>query len=315
MWQLEYAIMMGNGGDSMKKVVVIGGAVVDLFLYPDQKMMLHDSNPGYMKQSLGGVGRNIAENLARLSVETHLISVIGNDDAGDWIKQSSKDLGLNLSVIESEKTPMYFCVMDESNEDLVSVAVMKEIKKLTIDEIIKRKHLIDSADLVVIDTNLSEETFAYVCENIQKPLFVDAISTQKVVKISKYLHHIHTLKLNAMEAEMLTGMTFETMDDLNDMGDFLIQAGVKQVLITLGAVGAYYADQEHAMFRNAIPVDVKNGTGAGDAFIAGAIYAYLNDLHPLSVAMANAMINLESECAVSTELSEDILIKTMKEYD
>jgi pseudouridine kinase len=306
--------MMVNGGENMKKVVVIGGAVVDLFLYPDQKMILHDSNPGYMKQSLGGVGRNIAENLARLSVETHLISVIGNDEAGDWIRRASAEIGLHLSIIESEKTPMYFCVMDETKEDLVSVAVMKEIEKLTHHEIEKRLDLIQSADLVVIDTNLSEKAFAYACEHIRKPLFVDAISTQKVIKIRKYLHYIHTLKLNAMEAEVLTGMTFETMDDLNDMGDFLIQAGVKQVLITLGATGAYYANHEHAMFKNAIPVDVKNGTGAGDAFIAGAIYAHLNDLHPLSVAMANAMINLESESAVSTELSEDLLIKTMKEY-
>jgi pseudouridine kinase len=299
----------------MKKVVVIGGSVVDVFLYPEQKMILHDSNPGYLKQSLGGVGRNIAENLSRLDVETHLISVIGNDDAGDWIKRTSAEVGLHLSIIESEKTPMYFCVMDESNEDLVSVAVMKEIEKLTSDEIKKRLPLIESADLVAIDTNLSEETFAYACEHIHKPLFVDAISTQKVVKIRKYLHHIHTLKLNAMEAEVLTGMTFETMDDLNDMGDFLVQAGVKQVLITLGSTGAYYADKEHAIFRNAIPVDVKNGTGAGDAFIAGAIYAHLNHLHPLSVAMANAMINLESEQAVSTELTEALLIKTIKEFN
>lgn len=299
----------------MKKVVVIGGAVVDLFLYPNQKMILHDSNPGYLKKSLGGVGRNIAENLARLDVDTHLITVIGNDDEGRWIQSSSKAIGLKLDVIESERTPMYFCVMDEANEDLVSVAVMKEIELLTQFEIEKRMHLIQSADVAVIDTNLSEETFGYICQHVKQPIFVDAISTQKVVKIRKYLHAIHTLKLNAMEAEVLTGMTFESMDDLNDMGDFLVQAGVKQVLITLGASGAYYADFEHAMFRNALPVDVVNSTGAGDAFIAGAIYAHLNGLHPLSVAMANAMINLESEQAVSDKLTEDYLIQTTKEYD
>lgn len=299
----------------MKKVVVVGGAVVDIFLYPEQKMILHDSNPGYMKRSLGGVGRNIGENLARLHVDTTLLTVIGQDDAGKWIKDSSDQVGLKLEIIESEQTPMYFSVMDEHHEDLVSVAVMKEIELLTQSKIEKHLDLIQSADVVVMDTNLSEETFGYLCNQISKPIFVDAISTQKVVKIKKYLKYIHTIKLNSMEAEILTGMTFESIDDLNDMGDFLIQAGVKQVLITLGAVGAYYADKEHAMFRNAIPVQVKNATGAGDAFIAGAIYATLHDLHPISVAMANAMINLESEQAVSSELTEDLLIQTMKEYD
>jgi pseudouridine kinase len=299
----------------MKKVVVIGGAVIDVFLYPEHKMILHDSNPGFLKQSLGGVGRNIAENLARLKVNTTLITVLGSDQGGQTIKQSSNDIGLHLEIISSDQTPMYYSVMDENNEDLVSVAVMKEIELLTKIEIEKRLPIIQSADLVVIDTNLSEETFAYACNMIQKPIFVDAISTQKVVKIRKYLHHIHTLKLNTMEAEVLTGMTFETMDDLNDMGDFLIQAGVKKVLITLGSIGAYYADQDHAMFKNAMPVNVMNSNGAGDAFIAGAIYAHLHDLHPLSVAMANAMINLESLQAVSSELTEDLLMKTTKEID
>jgi len=299
----------------MKKVVVIGGAVIDVFLYPDKKMILHDSNPGFLKESLGGVGRNIAENLARLKVNRTLITVIRSDQGGETIKKSSHDIGLHLEIISSERTPMYYSVMDENNEDLVSVAVMKEIELLTKIEIEKRLPIILSADLVVIDTNLSEETFAYACKMIQKPIVVDAISTQKVVKIKKYLHHIHTLKLNAMEAEVLTGMTFETMDDLNDMGDFLIQAGVKQVLITLGSMGAYYADKDHAMFKNAMPVQVKNSNGAGDAFIAGAIYAHLHDLHPLSVAMANAMINLESLQAVSSELTEDLLMKTTKEID
>ncbi len=299
----------------MNKVVVIGGAVVDVFLYPEKKMILHDSNPGFLKQSLGGVGRNIAENLARLNVNTTLITVLGADQGGQMIEQSSRDIGLHLEVIRAPQTPMYYSVMDENNEDLVSVAVMKEIELLTQSEIEKRLPLVQSADLVVIDTNLSEETFAFACKRIEKPIFVDAISTQKVVKIRKYLHHIHTLKLNVMEAEVLTGMTFETMDDLNDMGDFLIQAGVKQVLITMGRLGAYYADKDHTMFRNAMPVEVKNSNGAGDAFIAGAIYAHLHDLHPISVAMANAMINLESLQAVASELTEDLLMKTMKEID
>lgn len=299
----------------MSKVAVIGGAVVDWFLYPDQKMILRDSNPGYQKKSLGGVGRNISENLARLGIDTTLFSVIGNDEDGSWIKASSSEVGLKLVLLEVPETPKYVCVMDENNEDLVSVALMKDISLLTSDWIALHVSEINRADLVVIDTNLSEETFGYVCEHVNKPIFVDAISSQKVTKIRRHLKHIHTLKLNVMEAEVLTGMTMESIDDLNDMGDFLIQAGIKEVLITLGAIGAYHADQEHAIFRNAIPVEVRNGIGAGDAFLAGAIYAHLNHLHPLGVAMANAMINLQSEKAVSETLTETLLLQTLKEID
>ncbi|NCU32778.1 MAG: winged helix-turn-helix transcriptional regulator, partial [Candidatus Moranbacteria bacterium] len=60
-------------------VVVIGGANIDIQGYPHQPLIPHDSNIGTVKMSLGGVGRNIAENCARLNIPTRLISVVGND--------------------------------------------------------------------------------------------------------------------------------------------------------------------------------------------------------------------------------------------
>ncbi len=58
--------------------LVIGGANIDFVGIPDNKLIWHDKNPGKIKMSLGGVGRNIAENLAKLGVHTKLLALVGD---------------------------------------------------------------------------------------------------------------------------------------------------------------------------------------------------------------------------------------------
>ena len=60
-------------------VTVIGGSNMDIQGFPNNPLVMKDSNPGKVDISMGGVGRNIAENLSRLDVNTKLISAMGND--------------------------------------------------------------------------------------------------------------------------------------------------------------------------------------------------------------------------------------------
>ena len=66
-------------------VVVVGGANVDLKAQSSEKAIAATSNPGHASLSAGGVGRNIAENLARLGTPTHLVAAIGVDQLGEWL--------------------------------------------------------------------------------------------------------------------------------------------------------------------------------------------------------------------------------------
>ena len=299
----------------MKKVVVIGGAVLDILAYPKQKMVLYDSNPGYLKKSLGGVGRNISENLARLGVETTLLTVIGDDEAGKMILDSAKKLNLNVMYAPVDQTPTYLSIMDENQEDLVSVIQMDDMKYLDKDFLIRHQDIMNQAELIVLDTNLDEAVIEFVCKNHLKPIYADAISGQKAIKLKPFLKHIHTLKLNQIEAEVLSEIHYETMDDLTQMGNYFVSKGVKEVFITLGKIGAFYANEKEGIFRNAIPVDVENGNGAGDAFFSGVIYANLYHKNALSYGMANAFINLRSQKSVSEELTDQVLSYVVKELN
>ena len=63
----------------MGYIAGIGGANMDIHCKSDRQLIMRDSNPGSLQTSLGGVCRNICENLARLGESVRLITVVGYD--------------------------------------------------------------------------------------------------------------------------------------------------------------------------------------------------------------------------------------------
>ena len=299
----------------MSKVVIVGGSVIDLFLYPHGKMNLYDSNPGYMKRSLGGVGRNIAENLARLSVDTTLITPLGQDHYRNMILDQAAEINLKIFPVEIKETPLYVSVIDEMGEDMIGVALMDEIASITTDQVMKHKDVLDQADIIVLDTNLSEGVLKSLLTIYKDKTYVDAISGQKASKLRDLLPYIHTLKMNSIEAATIAGYGDESIDSLNDLGNFFIRKGTKEIFITLGEKGVYYANNVVALMRSSVKVKAVNQTGAGDAFFSGVIYAKLTDQDPIAYGIANAYLNLIDPHAVAINLSKELLEKTKKELN
>jgi pseudouridine kinase len=297
----------------MKRVCVIGGSVIDLFLYPHHDMNLYDSNPGYMKSSPGGVGRNIAENLSRLGIHTTLITPLGEDHYRKMIEDQAKDSGLNLCPINIKETPLYVSIINQKGEDLVGVAIMDGIESIHMSSIMKFKDVVESSDIVVLDTNLSEDVLTEILVLYGEKSYIDAISGEKAKKLKHLLSHIHTLKMNFTEAKTLTGFGEDSVEGLEQLGKYFLDQGTKEVIITLGEKGVYYENHNMAQFRSSLKIDVVNSTGAGDAFFAGVIFAKVNELDPISYGIANACINLCDEHAVSQVLSKDIIIQYVKE--
>lgn len=298
----------------MPKVTIIGGSVIDLFLYPHHQMNLHDSNPGYLKKSLGGVGRNIAENLSRLGIQTTLITPLGQDHYQTMILDQAKEIGLNVCPIPIQETPLYVSVMDEKGEDLVGIAVMDEIQSMTKDEILRYVSFLDEADILVMDTNLSEDVLSYFLNKYQHKIYIDAISGQKAVKLRGLLSYIHTLKLNFIEAKTLAGFGDDTKEGLLRLGQYFIHQGLDEVYITLGEKGAFYQNREESLFQKPMPVTIQGATGAGDAFFSGVIYAAIHHKNGLMYGLANAYINLMDPHAVNPLLTSNQLETIVKEW-
>ena len=85
---MKKGIILGKGYiiNESPYIMVIGGTNVDIQGFSRSELRAHDSNPGYVGVSFGGVGKNIAENIARLDINTKFITVFGNDLYGEKIR-------------------------------------------------------------------------------------------------------------------------------------------------------------------------------------------------------------------------------------
>lgn len=300
--------------------VVIGGANMDILGRPVDVLQPGDSNPGKVSCSPGGVGRNIAENLARMGSKTRLISAIGKDTYGQMILQNCRQVGIDSQaclVLNDANTSTYLSVLDNSGDMYTAIADMEIIERLSVDVLKKHEDMLKDSELLVIDVNLSEEALEYIFSNFtNKPIFVDTVSSAKAHKIKPYLNAIHTLKPNLKEAQQLSGISIQDNTELPKLANWFHTQGVQRVFLSLGSDGVFYSDQSEQEFIPAIPVSMVNANGAGDAFLAGLAHSWTQQwstLKSTKFAMAAAVLALSSIATINPNMSEISINQILKD--
>ena len=289
--------------------VVVGGVNVDIGGRSFAPLVAADSNPGTVRLSLGGVGRNIAHNLALLGTDVHLLTAYGDDLYGERVAASCSELGIELSHalrVPGGTTSTYLYLADDRGEMALAVSDMEICKKITPGYLASQLSLLQNAQVVVADANLSAESLEFLAENCTVPLFVDPVSTVKARKLLPILGKIHTLKPNRLEAELLSGVPIRSQEDLEKAAERLLELGVHRLFISLGADGIYAAmGQERLQLPN-LPGRMVNTTGCGDAFMAALVWAYLEGMELGSTALAGlaaGAIAMESDQTINPNMS------------
>jgi pseudouridine kinase len=302
-------------------VLVIGGAAVDIQGFPDQAFRLYDSNPGVLKTSLGGVGRNIADNLSRLKVATKFISAIGDDLYGKKILQEASLTNLDMSdslICSGMNTSTYLSMLNEQGDMVAAISDMKLIDRLTVDHLKKKDALIKSSSYLVLDTNLSFEVIDYLTSIYQNiPIILDPVSVAKAHKVKDIIGRFHTIKPNKYEAEFLTGIKIQNESDLHRVEEYLLNKGVKQMFISLGSEGLFYSNGEQRGRLTPYEVKVINTTGAGDAFVAAVAYGCSNQMGIEQIAIfaqAAATLVLSYEDTINPAFTEENIMKILEEH-
>lgn len=286
--------------------LVIGGANLDCQGAAFSNIDAPDSYPGRVTDTAGGVGRNIAENLARLGRPTRLISVVGQDPSGDWLLSHCRAAGVDTGAVfrlPDAPTSRYLSVVDAQGHLQVAIADMSIMDLLDGIRLAETTQLRAQASGLILDCNLSESALAEIFRPQRvPPCFVDCVSQAKAPRLLPYLDRLHTLKLNRAEAHALLG---KTLDDAEIVTQ-LRARGVQQVLLSLGAEGLYYGDQAGQLMLRPRAIDVVSDNGAGDALLSGFIVAEslgLEGIERLQWAQACAGITLEYAGANHPELS------------
>jgi pseudouridine kinase len=287
--------------------VVIGGANVDINGHSNTILKPSDSNPGTINQSPGGVGRNIAENLARLGEHVHLVAPIGLDQRGDWLIEQTRLSGvetLNIFRHDTLPTGTYLAINNENGQLQAAIADMRIIDTLDAQKLNSKQSLLQSAYSIIIDANLSTDVIAWLArQSLSARLIADAVSTAKAPRLRSILPQLSLLKVNQDEARAILD-TNETEPE--KLVKALINAGVEEVLLSLGSQGVLFANAEQSQRKACHPSSSVSDSGAGDALLAGYISARQQNKNldqALSFALACAAMTLESPHANHPELT------------
>ena len=294
--------------------VVVGGLNMDIGGRSYAPLVAADSNPGTVRMSLGGVGRNIAHNLRLLGVDVRLLTAYGDDLAGERAAASCSELGIDFSLalrVPGGTTSTYLYLADNTGEMALAVSDMSICDQITPGYLAANLTVLQNAQVVVADTNIPAQSLQYLAEHCTCPLFVDPVSTAKAEKLRPILRKIHTLKPNRLEAELLSGVPIHSREDVERAADALTALGVHRMFISLGADGVYAAMGSQRIWLPNIPGRMVNTTGCGDAFMAALVWAYLEgtDLGRAAQAgLAAASIAMESEQTINENLSAQALL-------
>ncbi len=291
--------------------VVVGGANVDIGGISSAELVDGDSNPGRVTISLGGVGRNIAHNMRLLGLPVRLMTAYGDDLNGQRLSQSCAELDLDLSHalrLPGQATSTYLYLADPRGEMALAVSDMEICQKITPEYLEKQLPILQGAQVVVADTNIPAESLRYLAEHCTAPLFIDPVSTAKAQKLPPILDKIHTLKPNALEAELLTGIAVETDADAERAALALLEKGVRRVFLTMGSKGVLAAEAGQLLWLPNLPGEMVSTTGCGDSFMAAQVWAWTEGLSLADCAragLAAGAITLESREAISPQMSAD----------
>ncbi|MEH7107882.1 carbohydrate kinase [Bacillus sp. JJ1764] len=306
-----------------QQIVCIGGANLDRKLQVKDKAQLGTSNPIESSKSVGGVARNIAENLGRLGLDVTLLTACGTDSDWAFIEETSA-LYMNLdqvSKIPGMATGSYTAVLDRDGELIIALADMEVYEEIKPEQLLKQEALLSRARCMVADLNCPKETLQFLTQFANKherPLVLIPVSSPKMNRLPDDLTGVDWMITNRDESETYFNIKIETDQDWQQAIKSWLSRGVQNVIITNGKNGAMIGNNEEGIFRiPAVPTqEIVDVTGAGDAFSSAVIFSWLDGKSLQDIAKAgavNASKTLQSAYTVRQDLTATQLLKDMEE--
>ena len=279
------------------KICIIGGANADIVATTFKPFVPNDSNPGTIRLIAGGVGRNIAHNLSLLGDQAVFLSFFGGDTFGWFTADSCRKAKVDISLSDAAPIGTRSCFLSINNCDgemIGGVSDMVSAGCITPEWIADKLKRVGPVDAFVAETNIPVESLAFLIDHAYAPLYVDAVSGAKAPKIAEALKmsskkQIHTLKCNRLENEIIGELE-----------------GIGRRFVSMGADGLDVIENHRTTHFQALPCEVVNTTGSGDALMAGLVHA-----GPQASIETAALIGLR--CAKITAECPDTVNKQLKQ--
>lgn len=306
-------------------VVCIGAANVDKKIKTSHQLQPYTSNPVTSLTSLGGVCRNVAENLGRLGQDVVLLSVAGNDSEWAYIKElSSPFMDTDAVVtIEGQSTGTYTALLDKDGEMYLGLADMSVYDCLTPEVLVKQTHYLQQAKCIVMDLNCPKESIEYICSFSKKhdiKLVLITVSQPKMDRMPNDLSAVNCLIVNKGETSAFFEKELNSPESLEWAVKQWQNLGVSTVVLTDGGKRVLIADKTLQWFdvKTLDGKYIADVTGAGDSFSAAFIDSYLTPQQTIKdhvlAGMTNAYHTIQVPQTVRQNLTKEKLLEEIKEY-
>ncbi|MCY3864746.1 MAG: PfkB family carbohydrate kinase [Chloroflexi bacterium] len=298
-------------------VLVVGSAVLEISGRTGEGLQQGARQYGHIHASVSGVARNIAENLARLDIETVLLSAIADDDIGQHLITHSTLAGIDcrrMLRVSGARTATSM-LLYEAEDSCTRVDDLSIADSLDSDYLLEHEWLFEKAALVVIDATLSDdalETLFELAARHQIRVCADPTSPLLASRLCRFIANLYLIVPNASETASLCSLDAPATERDSAIGaaQHLVNMGANIAVVTLGEQGLAYADSSGGGYIRAIHTEAVDTAGAGDAFSGAVIFGILNNV-PIDEAMrlgvTAASLTLESEDTVLQSLSQELL--------
>ena len=259
-------------------IVVIGAVFVDIKGYPTSYFIPAGRNVGRVEQVHGGVGRNVAEDIANCELRPTLISLVDSSGTGEDVLRKLDNHRVNTKYIRKTRDGMGSWLAVFDNDGDVYASISKRPNLLPIVDILEEHgdEIFSQADSMVIELDIDKEIVKRVfalAKKYHKKVFSVVANMSIALERRDFLKSIDCFVCNLQEAGILfsddySGKTTEEMIPV--IASKVRAAQIPSMIVTMGGDGAVYASMDGDMgFCPARRVEVKDTTGAGDSFCAG----------------------------------------------
>lgn len=273
--------------------VVVGGAAWDIKARSLAAARLNTSNPSEISRTPGGVGRNIAEGIARLGGRVHLVAAVGADAAGRELLTRTAEAGVYVDQVVTSPHPTgnYLAALDADGELVIGLSDFAATDAMDVDGLSRAHELLARAEVIVVDGNVPvvvAEWVLGVAAASGVRVVLEPVSVAKAARIASLLvpgNPVFAVTPNVDELGALIGRTVvDTEDDIIVAADELHARGVAHVWVSRGVGGSLLASSGEALSIAAVPARVADVTGAGDALTAGFVHGLLVGESPAASA-------------------------------
>lgn len=259
-------------------IVVIGAVFVDIKGYPESAFIPTGRNVGRVEQIHGGVGRNVAEDIANCELRPTFVSLVDRSGAGADVIQKLKNHKVNTDYMRRTRDGMGTWLAVFDNDGDVCASISKRPNLLPITDILDDHgdEIFANADSIICEIDIDKEIVKRIFKLAKKhgkKVFSVVGNMSIALERRDFLKSIDCFVCNIQEAGLLffDDYSKRTADEMVQIiSQKVAAAQIPSMIVTMGSEGAVYADlQGNCGFCPARPVDVKDTTGAGDSFCAG----------------------------------------------